>query len=308
MDALILDKLTKQYKDGPLALDGIDLRVQQGEFFGLLGPNGAGKSTSIGIIASLVKKTSGQVTVFGYDLETQHKLARSQIGLVPQEFNFNVFERCIDIVTNQGGYYGMPRRIALEKAKYYLGALGLWEKRDQPARFLSGGMKRRLLIARGLVHEPRLLILDEPTAGVDIELRRSTWSFLKEINQKGITIILTTHNLEEAESLCKQIAIIDKGKIIENTSVKALIKKLNKETIILDLEKPLKVLPTINGFHFERHDDNTIEVSFTRDRTLNYLFSELSMIGCEVLSLRNKANRLEELFLDLVNLNGTSNH
>ncbi|MFO1257664.1 MAG: ABC transporter ATP-binding protein [Gammaproteobacteria bacterium] len=304
MDALILDNLSKQYQNGTLALQGIHLRVQEGEFFGLLGPNGAGKSTTIGIIASLVKKTSGQVHVFGYDLEKQTKLAKSKIGLVPQEFNFNVFEKVIDIVTNQGGYYGLPRRVALEKSEYYLTKLGLWAKRNEPARFLSGGMKRRLLIARGLVHDPKLLILDEPTAGVDIELRRSTWSFLKEINQKGTTIILTTHNLEEAESLCKQVAIIDKGHIIANTSVKELIKKLDKETIILDLKSPLIYLPRIQGFHFEKLDDLTMEVSFTRNRLLNDLFSELAMIGCEVISLRNKANRLEELFLDLVKSNG----
>lgn len=241
MQALNISGLTKTYKGGVQALKGIDLTVEQGDFFALLGPNGAGKSTTIGVISALVNKTSGKVSVFGHDVDTELEAAKSCIGLVPQEFNFNQFETVLQIVVNQAGYYGVPRSIAKERAEKYLTQLDLWEKRNSPARTLSGGMKRRLMIARSLMHEPKLLILDEPTAGVDIEIRRSMWQFLEEINQQGVTIILTTHYLEEAEMLCRNIAIIDKGVIVENTSIKALLSKLNIETFILDLRKmPLR--------------------------------------------------------------------
>lgn len=303
MSALILKNLTKRYHQGPLALNGINLEVPKGGFFGLLGPNGAGKSTTIGIITSLVKKTSGTVSIFGYDLDTHPNQARAQLGLVPQEFNFNVFEKVIDILVNQAGFYGFSRKQSIERAEFYLKKLGLWNKRNDQARALSGGMKRRLMIARGLVHEPKLLILDEPTAGVDIELRRSTWAFLKEMNESGITIILTTHYLEEAEMLCNEVAIIDKGQIIANTKVKDLIKKLNKETVVLDLQSPLDIYPDIEGFQIVRKDDLSIEVSFTKQKPLNELFNELTQSGISVLSMRNKTNRLEELFLDMVSAN-----
>lgn len=300
MNALTIHKLYKTYKNGPQALKGIDLEVQKGDFFALLGPNGAGKSTAIGIIASLVNKTSGKVHIFDYDLEAEPLRARSLIGLVPQEFNFNIFENVGDIVVNQAGYYGLPRKQAKKNAEFYLRKLGLWNKVDSPARALSGGMKRRLMIARGLVHQPKLLILDEPTAGVDLELRRSMWTFLQEINEKGITIILTTHYLEEAENLCRNIAIINNGEIIENTSTKALLSKLNTEQIILDLENPLSKPLEIPRFNVVKLDDMTLEVSFFRKTPLNDLFKYLSKENCKVLSMRNKTNRLEELFLGLV--------
>ncbi|MFI4937246.1 MAG: ABC transporter ATP-binding protein [Candidatus Berkiellales bacterium] len=302
MKALVINDLQKQYANGVVALKGINLEVEQGDFFGLLGPNGAGKSTTIGIVASLVKKTQGEVTIFGHNLNQFPEKAKTYLGLVPQEFNFNVFERVIDILTNQAGYYGIPYKEARERGEYYLKQLGLWHKAEESARNLSGGLKRRLMIARGLIHQPKLLILDEPTAGVDIELRRATWAFLREINAAGTTIILTTHYLEEAESLCRNIAIINHGEIIENTSVKELLSKLTTETLILDLKAPLKMVPTIEGFIFSRHDDFTLEVTFNRKMALNDLFSALSAIGCQVLSLRNKANRLEELFLNLVKM------
>lgn len=297
--ALDIQQLHKVYKSGTVALKGIDLQVQQGDFFALLGPNGAGKSTSIGIISSLVNKSSGTVKVFDYDLDTQLEDAKSQLGLVPQEFNFNQFETVLQIVLNQAGYYGVPRSVALVRAEKYLGQLGLWDKRHARSRELSGGMKRRLMIARALMHEPKLLILDEPTAGVDIELRRSMWEFLKEINQQGVTIILTTHYLEEAESLCRNIAIIDKGQIVENTSMKNLLSKLNKETFLLDIA-PTDAVITLEGYTFRQTDSHSLEVDVEKAQGLNGVFSALTAQGIQVLSMRNKANRLEELFVSLV--------
>ena len=297
--ALDIQQLHKVYKSGTVALKGIDLQVQQGDFFALLGPNGAGKSTSIGIISSLVNKSSGTVKVFDYDLDTQLEDAKSQLGLVPQEFNFNQFETVLQIVLNQAGYYGVPRSVALVRAEKYLGQLGLWDKRHARSRELSGGMKRRLMIARALMHEPKLLILDEPTAGVDIELRRSMWEFLKEINQQGVTIILTTHYLEEAESLCRNIAIIDKGQIVENTSMKNLLSKLNKETFLLDIA-PTDTAISLEGYNFRQLDSHSLEVDVEKAQGLNGVFSALTAQGIQVLSMRNKANRLEELFVSLV--------
>jgi ABC-2 type transport system ATP-binding protein len=298
--ALILRDVRKTYANGFEALRGIDLEVAEGEFFALLGPNGAGKSTTIGIICSLVRKTSGLAQVFGYDLDTELSAAKRCIGLVPQEFNFNQFEPVAEIVINQAGYYGLPRELARQRAEIYLQQLGLWEKRRQMARQLSGGMKRRLMIARALVHEPKLLILDEPTAGVDIEIRRSMWEFLREINARGVTIILTTHYLEEAESLCRHIAIIDGGAIIENTRMQTLLNRLNLETFVLNLQRPLQEAPDIPGYPLRRLDDWTLEVDVAKERGVNPLFQQLSAHGIEVSSLRNKANRLEELFLRLV--------
>jgi ABC-2 type transport system ATP-binding protein len=297
--ALEIKQLHKVYKSGTVALTGIDLEVQQGDFFALLGPNGAGKSTSIGIISSLVNKSSGTVKVFDYDLDTHLEDAKSQLGLVPQEFNFNQFETVLQIVLNQAGYYGVPRSVAIVRTEKYLGQLGLWEKRHARSRELSGGMKRRLMIARALMHEPKLLILDEPTAGVDIELRRSMWEFLKEINQQGVTIILTTHYLEEAESLCRNIAIIDKGQIVENTSMKNLLSKLNKETFLLDIA-PTDAVITLDGYSFRQADSHSLEVDVVKAQGLNGVFSALTAQGIQVLSMRNKANRLEELFVSLV--------
>ncbi len=305
--ALEISQLQKIYPNGIQALKGINLDVEQGEFFGLLGPNGAGKSTTIGIITSLINKTNGQVKIFGHDLETDPNVAKANIGLVPQEFNFNIFEKVIDILTNQAGYYGIRYKEAYERSEYYLKKLDLWDKAHEPARLLSGGLKRRLLIVRGLVHEPKLLVLDEPTAGVDIELRRTIWGFLQEINEKGTTIILTTHYLEEAESLCRRLAIIDRGEIIANTSVKELISKLDKETLVLDLKFPLTQIPIVAGFEFSQKDELTLEVSFHRYTSLNQLFLALSSMGQEVLSLRNKVNRLEGLFLELVKSNKGKN-
>ncbi len=301
MKALLIQNLHKRYANGIHAVKGISLEVSQGEFFGLLGPNGAGKSTTIGIVSSLVNKTDGNITIFGHDLDKQPELAKACIGLVPQEFNFNMFERVIDILTQQAGYYGIPYKEAKERAEFYLRKLNMWDKAKEPARNLSGGLKRRLLIIRGIIHEPKLLILDEPTAGVDIELRRSTWAFLQEINAKGTTIILTTHYLEEAESLCKRIAIINHGEIIQDMSVKNMLATLARETIVLDLKAPIVNTPIVDGFDFTRPDESTLEVSFHRNTSLNQLFIELLKQGIEVMSLRNKTNRLEELFLDLVN-------
>ena len=297
--ALTISNLHKSYKSGTKALNGIDLTVEQGDFFALLGPNGAGKSTTIGIISSLVNKTSGQVKVFDFDLDQDLEAAKSQLGLVPQEFNFNQFETVLQIVVNQAGYYGVPKSIALGRAEKYLGKLGLWEKRNARSRELSGGMKRRLMIARALMHEPKLLILDEPTAGVDIELRRSMWEFLKEINQEGVTIILTTHYLEEAESLCRNIAIIDKGRIIENTSMKSLLSKLTKETFVLDFAEP-QLDFQLTGFVCRQLDPVTVEVDVEKNMGINAVFTELNQRQIQVLSMRNKANRLEELFVSLV--------
>lgn len=297
--ALDIKQLSKVYKSGTKALNGVDLQVKQGDFFALLGPNGAGKSTTIGIISSLVNKTGGSVSVFGFDIDTQLEQAKSQLGLVPQEFNFNQFETVLQIVVNQAGYYGVPKKLALARAEKYLGQLGLWEKRHARARELSGGMKRRLMIARALMHEPKLLILDEPTAGVDIELRRSMWEFLRQINQQGVTIILTTHYLEEAEMLCRNIAIIDKGHIIENTTMKALLAKLTMETFVLDLASDPAAI-TLDGFNWRALDDHSLEVDVEKSQGLNPIFSQLSAQQIKVLSMRNKANRLEELFVTLV--------
>lgn len=300
MNAISIKKLEKVYPGEVYALKGIDLEVEEGDFFGLLGPNGAGKSTAIGIICSLVNKTAGKVRVFDYDLDTARVSVKACIGLVPQEFNFNVFEKVKQIVVNQAGYYGLERTLAYERAERYLKKLGLWEKRDVQARLLSGGMKRRLMIVRALVHEPRLLILDEPTAGVDIELRRSMWDFLREINASGTTIILTTHYLEEAESLCRNLAIIDNGRIVQDTSMKELIAQLDRETFVLDLAKPISILPEAPGCVLRKIDDRTLEVDVLKGQAINEIFACLSGKGIEVLSMRNKTNRLEELFLGLV--------
>ncbi|MBV1869944.1 MAG: ABC transporter ATP-binding protein [Gammaproteobacteria bacterium] len=299
-NALVVKNLRKRYKGGVEALQGISFEVKKGDFFALLGPNGAGKSTAIGIISSLVNKTEGEVKIFGNDIDTSLSKAKQELGLVPQEFNFNQFETVYNILITQAGYYG----IAVSKAKLntekYLRALGLWEKRDSPSRMLSGGMKRRLMIARALIHEPKLLILDEPTAGVDIELRRTMWTFLEELNEQGTTIILTTHYLEEAENLCKNIAIIDNGKIISNTSMASLLKQLNVETLVLDVEEPLIEAPVLEGYACIRVDDFTLNVDVDKHRGVNPLFALLTEQGISVTSMRNKANRLEELFISLV--------
>ncbi|GIU21445.1 ABC transporter ATP-binding protein [Shewanella schlegeliana] len=298
--ALVIDSLKKTYKGGVEAVKGISLTVNKGDFFALLGPNGAGKSTTIGVISSLVQKSSGKVTVFEHDLDTELELAKLCIGLVPQEFNFNQFETVQQIVVNQAGYYGVKRDVALQRAEKYLSQLDLWEKRNSAARELSGGMKRRLMIARALMHEPKLLILDEPTAGVDIELRRSMWSFLTELNAQGVTIILTTHYLEEAEMLCRNIGIIDKGVLVECTSMKSLLSRLNMETFILDLKNDLNSAPELSGVQCRLNDSHTLEVDVAKEQGLNSVFLQLSELGIQVLSMRNKANRLEELFVELV--------
>ncbi|WP_029684654.1 ABC transporter ATP-binding protein [Tatumella saanichensis] len=298
--ALEISGLTKTYGENVHALKGLDLTVSAGDFYALLGPNGAGKSTTIGIISSLVNKTSGKVSVFGHDLDSDKVNAKRQLGLVPQEFNFNPFETVLRIVVSQAGYYGVERKEALLRAEKYLRQLDLWEKRDQKARMLSGGMKRRLMIARALMHEPALLILDEPTAGVDIELRRSMWTFLRELNEQGTTIILTTHYLEEAEMLCRNIGIIQRGELVENTSMKNLLGKLKSETFILDLA-PGGPQPLLQGFTCQHVDTVTLEVEVMRGQGLNEVFRQLSEQGVSVLSMRNKANRLEELFVSLVN-------
>ncbi|MZR62211.1 ATP-binding cassette domain-containing protein [Alcanivorax sp. DP30] len=303
LSALTIRNLTKTYANGVEALKGIDLEVKQGDFFALLGPNGAGKSTTIGVISSLVNKTGGEVSIFGHSLDAERSLAKKKIGVVPQEFNFNQFEKVFDIVVTQAGFYGIPAPLARERAEKYLRQLGLWEKRDMQSRTLSGGMKRRLMIARALVHEPDLLILDEPTAGVDIELRRSMWDFLTRINQEGKTIILTTHYLEEAESLCRNIAIIDHGTIVENTSMRALLEKLQVETFILDLARPVESAPVLDGFEVLLKDSQTLEVAVPKTQSLNTLFVALADQQFEVMSMRNKANRLEELFVRLVEKN-----
>ncbi|MFQ2245405.1 ABC transporter ATP-binding protein [Aeromonas enteropelogenes] len=299
MNALEISGLKKTYQGGVEALKGIDLTVQQGDFFALLGPNGAGKSTTIGVISSLVNKTQGKVKVFGYDIDTELEQAKAQLGLVPQEFNFSQFEKVIQIVTHQAGFYGVPKAEAKIRAEKYLRQLDLWDKRDMPARTLSGGMKRRLMIARALMHEPKLLILDEPTAGVDIEIRRSMWNFLKDLNAQGVTIILTTHYLEEAEMLCRNIGIIDKGRLIENTSMKKLLGKLGRETFMLDLA-PGSAVPNLPEFNGRMQDERTLEVDLDKSQSLNSLFEQLSSQQVQVLSMRNKANRLEELFVSLV--------
>lgn len=300
MNALEIRGLTKVYAGGVAALKGIDLTVREGEFFALLGPNGAGKSTTIGIITSLTSKTAGSVRVFGDDIDRDFEAAKRHIGLVPQEINFSQFETPLDIVVNQAGFYGVPRRIALDRAEEYLTRLSLWDKRNVPSRALSGGMKRRLMIARALLHEPRLLILDEPTAGVDIELRRSTWEFITEVNKAGRTIILTTHYLEEAESLCRDVAIIDKGKIIANTSMRALLEQLNVESFILDLARPLAAAPNIPYVKCQLNDPLCLEIRVDKTQNLNDVFDSLTGQGVEIMSLRNKSNRLEELFLRIL--------
>ncbi len=299
MLALDIHELKKTYQGGVEALKGIDLAVDEGDFYALLGPNGAGKSTTIGIISSLVNKSSGSVKVFGYDIDTQVELAKAQIGLVPQEFNFSQFEKVEQIVIQQAGFYGVPRKVAQDRAEKYLKELDLWDKRDKAARTLSGGMKRRLMIARALMHEPKLLILDEPTAGVDIEIRRSMWAFLKKLNAEGVTIILTTHYLEEAEMLCRNIGIIDKGRIVENTSMYSLLNKLQVETFLLDLDCPADQVQ-LEGFKHHPSGQQTLEVEIQKTDGLNGVFEQLSRQQVKVLSMRNKANRLEELFVSLV--------
>lgn len=300
MYALEIEQLRKTYAGGFEALKGVSLNVEKGDFYALLGPNGAGKSTTIGIISSLVNKTSGQVKVFGFDIDTDLELAKQNLGLVPQEFNFNQFETVEQIVLQQAGYYGVKKSLAKQRAEKYLTKLDLWEKRSERARNLSGGMKRRLMIARALMHEPQLLILDEPTAGVDIELRRSMWEFLKEINaEQGITIILTTHYLEEAEMLCRNIGIINRGELIENTSMKSLLAKLDVETFILDIEGDGDV-PQLQGVTSQNLHNGSLEIEIEKTQGLNHVFSQLSESGIQVMSMRNKANRLEELFVSIV--------
>lgn len=298
--ALVLEEVKKTYKGGVEAVKGISLKVRKGDFYALLGPNGAGKSTTIGIISSLVQKTSGQVSVFNHNIDSELELAKLCIGLVPQEFNFNQFETVLQIVMNQAGYYGVLKKDALVRAEKYLSQLDLWEKRNSPARELSGGMKRRLMIARALMHEPNLLILDEPTAGVDIELRRSMWTFLTDLNAQGVTIILTTHYLEEAEMLCRNIGIIDKGELVENTTMKSLLSRLHLETFILDLGENREAAPQIADFPTRLTAPHTLEIDVEKDQSINQVFALLSQQNIDVLSMRNKANRLEELFVTLV--------
>ncbi len=299
MKALSIADLRKVYSNNVTALKGISFDVEEGDFFGILGPNGAGKSTTIGIIAGLVNKTGGTVRIFDLDIDTETNRAKTSVGLVPQEFNFNIFEKVIDIVVNQGGYYGIPRRKALKRAEYLLDRLRILEKRNSRSQTLSGGMKRKLMIARALVHEPRLLILDEPTAGVDVETRREMWEFMRELNDGGTTIILTTHYLEEAERLCRNAAIIDKGEIIENTAVSELLLKLDRETLILDLKEAVETVPPLEGYDMSLQDARTIKVELPRNRNLNDVIIHLNRHGIEVLSMRNSAGRLEELFLHL---------
>ena len=300
MKALSIRNLTKTYANGNQALKGIDLAVDPGDFYALLGPNGAGKTTAIGIISSLVNKTAGEVEIFGHSIDRDIEAAKACIGLVPQEINLNLFESVQNIVLNQAGYYGLGRRLAWQRAEQYLRKLRLWDRRKDSARSLSGGMKRRLMIARALVHEPQLLILDEPTAGVDIEIRRSMWEFLTEINAAGTTIILTTHYLEEAESLCRHVAIIDNGEIIEDARMSAVLRKLQRELFVLSLSEHLEAAPALDGFETRLLDEGELEVAIGRGQSLNELFQQLSQRNIEVVSLRNKANRLEELFMRLV--------
>lgn len=302
--AISIRGLEKTYPNGMRALHGIDLEVAQGDFFALLGPNGAGKSTTIGILCSLINKTAGKVSIFGHDLDKDLMAAKRCIGVVPQEFNFSQFEKTQDILINQAGYYGIPAAEARERSEEFLRRLSLWDKRDVASRMLSGGMKRRLMIARALIHKPKLLILDEPTAGVDIEIRRSMWQFLEEINAQGVTIILTTHYLEEAEQLCRNIAIIDGGRIIHNTSMRNLLQEgLHSETFLLDCRDSLSEAPVLAGYPCQLADDHTLEVQVEKEQGMNELFTQLAEQGISVLSLRNKSNRLEELFLKLVDDN-----
>jgi ABC-2 type transport system ATP-binding protein len=307
MLALNVKNLVKTYPHDLRALKSINLEVAQGDFFALLGPNGAGKSTTIGIISSLVNKTSGTVEVFGHDMDTDLNGAKLCLGVVPQEMNFNPFEKISQIMINQAGYYGIPRKIATKRTEHYLKKMGLWDKREQIALRLSGGMKRRLLIARALVNEPRLLILDEPTAGVDIELRHILWEFLRELNEQGTTIILTTHYLEEAEHLCKNVAIIDHGEIIENANMKKLITRLSTQVMILDLEQPMyHDLPDFHMYNPRLLDETSLEIQLHKEQSLNQLFAELSKNNLHIKSIRNKTSRLEELFIDLITINKQS--
>ncbi len=302
MSAIRINNLTKTYANGFTALKGIDLDIQEGDFFALLGPNGAGKSTCIGIIAALINKTSGEVSICGHNIETDLVLAKQQLGIVPQEFNFNIFEPIEEIIINQAGFYGVDRKTAIQRTETYLKKLGLWEFRKNQARSLSGGMKRRLMIARALVHHPKVLILDEPTAGVDIELRRSMWDFMKEINEQGTTIILTTHYLEEAEQMCHNIAIIDEGRILHNTSMKALLNSLDHETVILNLKQDIDVAPPLKDINnCQLIDATTLEVNISKSYSLTELFQQLNNFGLSVMSMRNKSNRLEELFVSIIN-------
>ena len=305
MHALSIRKLTKTYGNGVEALKGIDLDVEQGDFFALLGPNGAGKTTTISIITSLVNKTSGTVAVFENDIDRDIGAAKSCIGIVPQEINFNQFESVETILVNQAGFYGIPRQVARERTERYLKQLQLWEKRRAIARSLSGGMKRRLMIARALVHEPRLLILDEPTAGVDIEIRRTMWEFLRETNERGVTIILTTHYLEEAETLCRNVAIIDKGRIIEHDKMSNVLRKLQTETFVLNLREALPIAPSLPGFGVTLVDARTLEIEVSNGHNLNDIFVRLAAQGVDVVSMRNKVNRLEEQFMRLVGRSGS---
>tara|TARA_B100001248_G_scaffold233387_1_gene194876 strand:+ start:1007 stop:1939 length:933 start_codon:yes stop_codon:yes gene_type:complete len=298
--ALEINNLKKVYASGTVALKNISLKVKEGDFYALLGPNGAGKSSTIGIIGTLVTKTSGNVKIFGYDIDESVASAKSMLGVVSQEINFSQFEKVIDIVTTQAGFYGIKRSIAKPKVKVMLQKLGLWDKRNDQARTLSGGYKRRLMIAKALIHEPKLLILDEPTAGVDIELRRDMWSFLKEINMNGTTIILTTHYLEEAEQLCRNIGIIDNGEIVIDTSMKDLLRKLDVQGFVLDLDKPINSVPIIDGFDIRMDDPLTLVTAIDRNKSINDLFDQLSSQGIKVKSMRNESNRLEELFIDMV--------
>ncbi len=306
MHALEVKNLKKTYANGVEALKGISLNVEEGDFFALLGPNGAGKSTLIGIVSSLVNTSSGEVNVFATSVQKNRSEAMSHIGLVPQELNFNQFEKPLEIIVNQAGYYGINRKTALLRAEKYLRQLKLWDNRDQISRVLSGGMKRRLMIARAMVNEPRLLILDEPTAGVDIEIRRSMWEFIRAINESGTTVILTTHYLEEAEELCRNIAIIDHGEIIKNTDMKTLLGTLDVETFVLDVHEPLSRAPQIDGAELRLRDPYTLEVSLPKKKSLNAMFAALDGADIRVLSMRNKANRLEELFLRLVDKGSTT--
>ncbi len=300
MNALSIRNLRKTYNNGFEALKGIDLDVEEGDFFALLGPNGAGKSTAIGIISSLVNETSGSISIFGHDLNTERANAKSCLGMVPQEVNFNQFDTVKSIVVNQAGYYGTPRKLALERTELCLKQMDLWDKRDMVSRRLSGGMKRRVMIARAMVHAPKLLILDEPTAGVDIEIRRSMWKMMQALNEQGTTIILTTHYLEEAESLCRNIAIIDQGRIVENSDMASLLSRMHIDHFVLDLAEPLVVVPVIEGYQIERIGDKVLNVGVPKEAGLNQLFNQLSALNIKVLSLKNKSNRLEQLFMDLI--------
>ena len=298
--ALEIKDLKKVYAGGTEALKGISLNVKEGDFYALLGPNGAGKSSTIGIIGTLVTKTSGSVKIFDEDIDNNVAIAKSMLGVVSQEINFSQFEKVLDIVTTQAGFYGIKKSIAEPKVEEMLKRLGLWDKRNDQARTLSGGYKRRLMIAKALIHDPKLLILDEPTAGVDIELRREMWSFLKEINENGTTIILTTHYLEEAEQLCRNIGIIDHGEIVADTSMKDLLSRLDVQGFVMDLDKPLDKEPTVEGFELKLEDSSTLVAAVNKDKSINSLFDELSKLGIKVKSMRNESNRLEELFIEMI--------